>query len=295
MFSMPEQPAGGVAVRRARQHAGLTLRQLAADLGVSVGTMSAIENGKVGLTVDRLQQIARRLGMSASQLLDPDTAPLPGPPPPEASPPPAGWRDFAALDLDPVLTSAVEVFNETGYHGATMRVIATGADISIAGMYHHYPSKQRLLVALVELALQDLRWRITAAAGDAAGTVQEFANMVEAMALFHTERAELAHIVLSEMRSLEEPDRSRLTGLQGEIREALDSTASRAVEQGRFAVRDLPTTIRAITTMCLALPYWFPGDGSPGAPGPAGLARRYADLALDMMRVVPDQAGPEFS
>jgi AcrR family transcriptional regulator len=244
--------------------------------------MSAIENGKVGLTVDRLQQIARRVGMAAGELLELKAPPAAPAVPDARAAPWTGWREFGPLELDPVLGSAVEVFNETGYHGATMRVIATGADISIAGMYHHYPSKQHLLVALLDLALTDLHRRVDAAGAEAGDPVQQFTNTVEALALFHTERAELAYIVLTEMRSVEEPNRSRLSGVQRQVRQALDGAAARVVDAARCGPRDLPTTTRAITTMCLTLPYWFPGAGS--AEPPAQLARRYAELALDMMR-----------
>jgi len=284
---MSEQEARGAAVRSARLRSGLTLRRIAADLGVSVGTMSAIENGKVGLGIDRLQLIARRLGVPPAHLLDPAAVPPPSPESPVSPESATGWREFAPLDLDPVLGSAVEVFNETGYHGATMRVIATGAGISVPGMYHHYPSKQRLLVALVELALQELLGRVRAAGVQAPTPEQAFADMVEALALFHSRRAELARIVLTETRSLQEPDRSRLAGLQRQVVAALEDAAARAVESGRFAAHDLSTTIRAVTTMCLSLPYWLP-DAGPEAPAdPVALARRYSALAVDMMQAVP--------
>lgn len=288
VFSMTEQVAGGAAVRSARRRAGVTLRGLAADLGVSVGTMSAIENGKVGLTVERLQQIARCLDVPAGRLLEPhpagDDAPAPVPVPDGG---PGQWRVFAGLDLDPVLGSAIEVFSETGYHGATMRVIATGADISVPGVYHHYPSKQHILVALLDIALQDLEWRVAAAGREAGDPVDRFALMVEALALFHAERAELASLVLSEIRSVEEPNRARLAAVQGRVRDMLEAAAARAVRLGRFAVQDVRTTTRAITTMCLTLPYWFPESAERGEAGPAQLARHYSGLALDMMRLRP--------
>lgn len=286
LFSVPEPSAGGAAVRTVRRRAGVTLRQLAADLGVSIGTMSAIENDKVGLTVERLQQIAHCLGVPPGRLLEPQNlVDDDGAPAPETGP--GEWRLFGELDLDPVLGSAVEVFNETGYHGATMRVIATGAEISVPGVYHHYPSKQHILVALLDIGLQDLEWRVAAAGREGEDPVDCFAFMVEALALFHAERAELASLVLSEIRSVEEPNRGRLTAAQRRVRDTLEAAAARAVRLGRFAVQDVRTTTRAITTMCLALPYWLPGSGEAGEMGSAQLARRYSALALDMMRCVP--------
>ncbi|MEV1291454.1 TetR family transcriptional regulator [Pseudonocardia sp. NPDC049635] len=282
---MPEPPAGGAAVRSARRRAGVTLRRLARDIGVSVGTMSAIENDKVRLTVERLQQIARCLDVPVNRLLEPPVVAEDGATRPLAAHP-GEWRIFDELDLDPVLSSAIEVFSETGYHGATMRVIATGADISVPGLYHHYPSKQHLLVALLEIALHDLEWRVVAAGKDVDDPVDHFVLTVEALALYHAERAELASLALTEIRSVEEPNRERLTAVQRRVREALEEAATTAVRLGRFTAPDVRTTTRAISTMCLTLPYWFPESREAAELGPARLARHYAGLALAMMRPV---------
>ena len=48
----------GEAIRAARVAAGLSLRALAQSINVSPATVSAIENGKTGLSVARLQDVA---------------------------------------------------------------------------------------------------------------------------------------------------------------------------------------------------------------------------------------------
>nr|WP_238403962.1 TetR family transcriptional regulator [Gordonia desulfuricans] len=285
MFSVAERDAVGAAVRRSRENAGITLRDLAGKLGVSVGTMSAIENDKVAVTVDRLTAIAEALGVGAPELLTYDAATPP--PRPRTETDDADWRHFDALDLDPVLAAAVEVFTETGYHGATMRLVATAAGISVAGIYHHHRSKQHLLVALFDTMLDDLGWRMDAAATETDDPVTAFANMVEALALCQAQRRDLAFIVATEMRSLEEPDRSRVADARRAVQHRLDRAASAAVAAGDFATRTPHSTARAVATMCIAMPHWF----SPGGPQTAAdVAAEYADLALAMMhhRVRPD-------
>ncbi|MGV9670232.1 TetR family transcriptional regulator [Gordonia sp. NPDC003504] len=281
---MAERSAVGSAVRRTREHAGITLRALASALGVSVGTMSAIENDKVAVTIDRLNAIAAALGVPSSTLLDFDA----GAPVADAAHPASGdWRHFADLDLDPVLSAAVEVFTETGYHGATMRLVANAAGISVAGIYHHHRSKQQMLVALCDLTIADITWRMAAASDETDSPVEGFAKMVEALALCHTHRRDLAFIVATEMRSLEEPDRSRIADNRRRIQQRLDHAAARAVATGAFTTDTPHNTGRAIATMCMALPYWF----SPRGPqSPDEVAAEYARLALTMMghRVQPD-------
>src|SRR5215213_4061226 len=73
------------------------------------------------------------------------------------------WRDFPRLELAPPLAGALEAFVELGYHGASVRDIAQRAGLSVPGVYHHWPTKQHLLVALLELTMDDLLDRARAA------------------------------------------------------------------------------------------------------------------------------------
>ncbi|WP_138275861.1 TetR/AcrR family transcriptional regulator [Rhodoluna limnophila] len=49
-----------------------------------------------------------------------------------------------------ILTKAVEAFGKTGYHATSMREIAAACDLSQAGLLHHFPNKEAVLLALVE-------------------------------------------------------------------------------------------------------------------------------------------------
>lgn len=285
---MPElaaREATGAAIRAARLDAGLTLRELAAEVGVSAGTMSAIENGKVGLAVDRLHRIAEIVAVSPTDLLSPPPASAPE----EqrriagtvASPDPAGWRRFDPLDLDPVLNSALEVFHETGYHGATMRLIAAGADISVAGIYHHYPSKKHLLVELVTRAHADLRWRLDAARAEHPENPEDaFAAMVEALVLFRERRRSLAFVMVTEAARAEIPVDAD-PGPDGTgVREQLASAARDALHDQSFSKTEPELVVTAVLTLCLAPANWIPGADSHDADVVADAYSRFARSLL---------------
>jgi transcriptional regulator with XRE-family HTH domain len=57
------------AIRTARLGAGLSLRSLAGMIGVSPGTMSAVETGKTAVSVHRLQRIAEVLDVDLRTLI----------------------------------------------------------------------------------------------------------------------------------------------------------------------------------------------------------------------------------
>jgi AcrR family transcriptional regulator/DNA-binding XRE family transcriptional regulator len=284
----------GAALRRARLDRGLSLRALAGLLGVSPATLSAVENGRRELSLDRAAQAARLLGARAEELR-PASAGRPAPPPAAPTPTENGpnaetvadqdWRSFAPLHLGQPLTAALEAFLEFGYHGATMRDIAGRAGLSVPGVYHYYASKQDMLVAILELTMADLLARTTAAGVEGRNPVERFSLLVECLALYHTHRRELGFVGASEMRSLEPVHRERVAAARRAQQRMVDEAVDEAVAEGSFAVERPHEASRAVVTMCTALPQWFDGRGPTP---PETVAAQYVDFALDLMRCTPE-------
>ena len=275
----------GEAVRGARRERSLTLRQLAVLVGVSAATLSGIENGRIGVSTERLDALARALDVGTVRLLEgPDATASPA----ARSLPQADdgldWRAYAALGLDPALGGALSSFVEYGYHGATMRIVAERAGLSVPGLYHHYASKQEMLVALLDLTMDDLHARTAAALAEAEagahGPCQRLALVVECLALFHTHRRELGFIGASEMRSLEPEARERVTAMRVAEQRIVDAEVEAGVRAGTFTTPMPHQAARALTTMCTGLAQWFRTDGPHRAEE---VAAQYVVLALDLV------------
>src|SRR5690349_17441747 len=113
----------GARIRQTRGVRGITLRELAVQLGVSPATMSAVENGRTGISALRLTEVARLLGVSTDDLLAPvPTDDVAGAAAPDTAS--SDWRHYDPLNFDAPLMAALEAFLEVGYHGSTMRDIA---------------------------------------------------------------------------------------------------------------------------------------------------------------------------
>lgn len=270
-------------MRRARMAAGVSLRALAATVDVSPATMSAIENDLTPVTVQRLIAIAGALHTDPAHLLAAGRRPADAEPGrlPRAAGGFRRWREFEPLVYDPVLAAAIRVFMRTGYHGATMRMIAAEAGMSVAGVYHHYASKYALLVAGLDRTMAELRPRVEAAIREGADPIESFSNVVEALALFHTHYGELALIGASEMRSLQPPERARIAALRSEIQYLMDDQVRQAKRLGLLHAEDWHDAGRAVSTMCTSLPQWFKLGGPSD---PETIAAEYARFALGMMQ-----------
>lgn len=282
----------GARIRELRLRRRMSLRELARRLGVSAATVSQIEHGRTGVTVSRLARIAEVLGVAVTELVRPHAAARPAAPPrPHAAEAAAGagWRSFPPMALDPVLAAALDAFLEVGYAGASVRDIARRCDMSVPGLYHHYASKQDMLVELLDAYLDSLWWRTTAARDEGADPVERFALIVECLALHHTYRRALAFVGLSEMRSLVPANRERIRGLRTRQQRMVDAEAEAAHRLGLFGTPHPKDASRAVVTMCTSIPHWYRAGGPES---PEEIARRYVRFALDLMYAA---SPPEFS
>lgn len=283
-----ERPGIGPAIRAAREARGITLRALAAAIEVSPATVSAFERHLVPITVARLEQVAAALNVAVVELLaapstdghllQPESrgAGLDSHPDPRSN----RWREYVDLEMDPVLLAATRLFVAHGFHATTVREVAAEAGMSVAGVYHHYPSKEQILVALLDYTMGEIGWRLDAAQAEGRNAVESLALMVEALALFHAIRGDLAFLGASEMRGLASEPRTRITALRDNVQHALDRQAQAAVDARLLpptAPDDVRVGTRAIATMCTALPSWFRPDGPISA---REVASRYSDYAL---------------
>jgi len=65
-----------------------------------------------------------------------------------------------------ILGAATRVFSAYGYKGASMRVIAHAAGISLGGLYLYFKNKEDLYTTLIRIRLQDLAAETREAVGD---------------------------------------------------------------------------------------------------------------------------------
>jgi AcrR family transcriptional regulator len=67
-----------------------------------------------------------------------------------------------------LLHTALELFDEQGVSGASMRELARRADVNVAAAYHYFPSKRGLLLAVFDELFDDVEWMEPERIADAA-------------------------------------------------------------------------------------------------------------------------------
>jgi TetR/AcrR family transcriptional regulator, cholesterol catabolism regulator len=82
-----------------------------------------------------------------------------------------------------LLDAAAEMFAERGYHGASMRDIATRCDLQAASLYSHFTGKEQILVELVERYTDALLPRLREIATQPVDGAARLAAMITASVL----------------------------------------------------------------------------------------------------------------
>ncbi len=202
---------------------------------------------------------------------------------------PGSWRVYEGTTLPTPLAAALAAFVEQGYHGTSVRDIARRAGLSVPGLYHHYPSKQALLVGLMTTSMDELLARSSAAECEAGPSPKHrFDAVVESLLLFHMHRRDHAFLGSTEIRSLEPSNRGYLVGRRDEQQRMLDAIVRDGIDAGEFELNDPVDASRAVTTMCVGVAGWYRPDG-PAQPDE--LVRIYLGIARRIVGFVVGTAG----
>ncbi len=191
------------------------------------------------------------------------------------------WRNYHSQDLSKPLAAALSAFVDQGYHGTSIRNIASRAGLSVPGLYHHYPSKHALLVGLTNAAMSELLTHSRQALAEAGSSpLDRFNAVVESLLRFHMFRREQAFVASTEIRSMEQASRAVYIAQRDEQQQMLDHIVLEGVEQGVFNTLYPADASRAVTTMCVAVSSWYRADGPLS---PDELVERYLRIAQSVV------------
>lgn len=156
--------------------------------------------------------------------------------------------------VEVVLKAAAQVFARRGYAGATTNHIAERAGVSIGTLYEYFPSKDALLVSLMEAHIREGEAVLAAAAGEIAGKSLHLdatlRHLVKAMVDLHAHERAL-HRVLFEEAPLPRQLRQLLADIEARITDRVEllirHTPEARVPDPGLAAAIVVKTVEALT------------------------------------------------
>lgn len=185
-----------------------------------------------------------------------------------------------SVSPDAVRTAACELFARQGYRGTSMKDIARALDVSAPNLYNHVPSKQDLLVAIMDGAMDRAHEALEQALAGVDDVVGQLRRATETSVLDFLEHPAEITVCNTEIRSLEEPNRTRIIGKRDAYAARIRAIVERGCAEGRFRTAHPRPATFAILELPNNAKAWFNARGELPA---AEVARIYGDFALHIV------------
>jgi AcrR family transcriptional regulator len=150
------------------------------------------------------------------------------------------------MTREDILDAAAQVIRKKGFHAASMADIAQAVNLQKASLYHHVASKQEILLALLDRAIDMLTEHIGPLAAQSVPADEKLHNMIHAYLHLMAENADLAAVLLFEHRSLEPKQHSRHIPNRDRFEALWRDVLSEGVKSGVFQCPDPGLTVRAL-------------------------------------------------
>ena len=136
---------------------------------------------------------------------------------------------------DDLLRVCARLFREKGFDGTTVRDISGAAGMHSGSPFYHFPSKQEMLLAVMEQGLAEGLRRSEAVLAEALPAEDTFRRLVRVhLGTILEEGNDFIPVMLYEWRSLTQPNRRRVIALKDRYDELWQKILDELAEAGRI-------------------------------------------------------------
>lgn len=181
------------------------------------------------------------------------------------------------MTRDDILEAAAQIISQKGYHAASMQDIAQAVNLQKASLYHHISSKQEILLALLDQALDLLIEHMQAVLAQPLRPDDKLRNAMAAYLQAMLEHRDLASVLLLEHRSLEPALRSKHIPRRDRFERLWRDLIQEGMDQGLFACTDPAIASRSVLGVLNWTITWYRSDGNLS---PQQIGEQFGDLFL---------------
>src|ERR1700730_6515253 len=187
-----------------------------------------------------------------------------------------------------ILSAAVQLFAQYGYHAATMRDIARISGIQAASIYYHYASKQALLVEIMDTHMHNLNANLQRIVQETTTIEQRLHEAIANHIRLHTTYKAEFFIIDTEIRALEEEQRGVILPIREQYEMLHKGLLRAGMGQSIFRQVDIKIASYALIAMCTEVATWFRPDGRLSVQQVIDI---YSHMITDGLLVVKVPAG----
>jgi AcrR family transcriptional regulator len=165
------------------------------------------------------------------------------------------------MSREAILESAAQVFRQKGFHGASMAEIAEAVQLQKASLYHHFSSKQEILLELLDRALEMVTERMLQVMAQDVPADEKLRLAMRSYLKTLSEQGDLVSVMLLEHRSLDPEYRSRHIPNRDRFENMWRDLIRQGVQAGVFACDNIPLTVRGLMGVMNWTITWYRPSG----------------------------------
>lgn len=188
------------------------------------------------------------------------------------------------MTRDEILDAAAQIFSQKGFHAASMQDIAQAVNLQKASLYYHINSKQEILVAILDRALDLLIEGMEQVVALPLPPEERLAQAIRVYLQAMLEHRDLAAVLLLEHRSLDAEYQTRHIPRRDRFERLWRDLIQEGMETGVFCCADAVLSVRALLGAMNWTITWYRPDGSLSA---AEIAAEFSKLFLNGLLARP--------
>ena len=182
------------------------------------------------------------------------------------------------MTRDGILEEAARIFSEKGFHATSMQDIAEAVNLQKASLYYHFDSKQEILIALLDHALDLINTRLELVLAQSLSPDEKLRQAMVSYFQTIAENQSLAAVLLLEIRSLDPDLKARHATRREKFDRLWRDLISEGKQAGQFNNVDPALTGRALLGVMNWSVTWYRTDGPRSS---TEIANMFADLLLN--------------
>jgi AcrR family transcriptional regulator len=185
------------------------------------------------------------------------------------------------MTRDDILQSAAQVFRQKGFHGASMADISKAVDLKKPSLYHHFGSKQEILLELLDRALEMVTEEMAKVMEQDVPTEEKLRLAMRSYLKTLSEQGDLVSVLLLEYRSLEPEFYTRHIPNRDRFEHMWRDLIRQGVQDGTFVCKNIPMTARGLLGVMNWTITWYQRDGKMSVEQ---IADHFADVFMNGLK-----------
>jgi len=169
------------------------------------------------------------------------------------------------MSKENILQAAALIFQEKGYNAASMQDIADAVALKKGSLYHYVDSKQEILFALLNEALDLILERLQFVAAQDISPEQKIRQATRAYFSFLADNPSLSSVLLLEYRSLEEKYKKLHIPRRDQVDQLWREFILEGMDQGDFHISEPGLVSKALLGVLNWTITWYREDGPMSA------------------------------